>query len=256
MAPGPRAAGLRLAVSALLRYVFGHQKAVLVLQNPDDASEFTRRGIVEPEQIVLIRGTGVDLNRFALSSEPNAAPLVVLPSRMLWDKGVGEFVEAARIAKREAPDARFALVGEPDPNNPTSIPLSQLEAWRQEGVVEWWGFRPDMPEVIANAHIVCLPSYREGLPRVLIEAAACGRPVVSTDAPGCREIARHGENGLLVPVKNAGALAEAVLALLKDPALRTRMGKRGREMVENGFSVESVVNETLDVYAKLLHDGA
>jgi glycosyltransferase involved in cell wall biosynthesis len=171
---------------------------------------------------------------------------------MLWDKGVGEFVDAARRLRAAGVQARFALVGGVDPGNPAHVPQAQLFAWREEGAVEWWGHRPDMASVFARSHVVCLPSYREGLPKVLIEAAASGRPIVATDTPGCREIVRHGENGLLVPVRDAVTLAEALKTVIEDPALRRRLGRRGREIAVAEFSVEKVVAETLTLYRELL----
>jgi glycosyltransferase involved in cell wall biosynthesis len=171
---------------------------------------------------------------------------------MLWDKGVGEFVEAARQLRESGINARFVLVGEPDGENPASVPVDMLTAWRNEGVVEWWGRREDMPQIFAQSHIVCLPSYREGLPKSLLEAAACGRPIVTTDVPGCREIVRNGDNGYLVEARNAPDLAEGLLKLLQNPKLRLRLGQRGRERVLNEFSQEKIVAQVLALYHKLL----
>jgi glycosyltransferase involved in cell wall biosynthesis len=171
---------------------------------------------------------------------------------MLWDKGVREFVEAASILRAQGVDARFALVGDSDAENPAAIAPSVLESWRRSGVIEWWGHRTDMHEVFGESHIVCLPSYREGLPKALIEAAACGRPIVTTDAPGCREIVHHGDNGLLVPVRDSHALAEALRKLIESPPTRRHMGALGRTLAENGFAVEQVVQQTLDLYSELL----
>jgi glycosyltransferase involved in cell wall biosynthesis len=233
----------------LLPMVIGSGRAIV--QNPDDASLLEASGVL-PERIRLIRGAGVDLARFKLQPEQDGPLLVVLPARMLWDKGVGEFVTAARQLRQQEISARFALVGERDRANPASVPLSELETWREEGVVEWWGRREDMPGVFAQSHVVCLPSYREGLPKALLEAAACGRPIVATDAPGCREIVRHEDNGLLVPVRDAVALAAALERLIRDASLRQRMGQRGRERVETEFSQQRVISETLAVYRELL----
>lgn len=143
-------------------------------------------------------------------------------------------------------------MGAPDPGNPASIPESTLYDWEARGLIEWWGAREDMPEVLRLAHIVCLPSYREGMPKVLLEAMACGRPVVTTDAPGCRDCVRHEDNGLLVPVKDAAALASAIERLLDDPALRRRLGARGRERAVEEFSQERVIEATLALYREML----
>jgi len=182
-------------------------------------------------------------------------PVVVLASRMLRDKGVDEFVDAARSLRDAGVHARFVLVGETDPGNPTAITATQLRQWADSGVVEWWGHQGNMKDVLAQAHIVCLPSLREGVPKVLIEAAACGRAIVTTDAPGCREIVRNGENGLLVPVRNTRALAEALRLLIENPPLRASMGLKGRDIVVQEFSIERVVSETLGVYRELLAAG-
>jgi glycosyltransferase involved in cell wall biosynthesis len=179
-------------------------------------------------------------------------PLVVLPARMLRDKGVEEFVEAARVLKARGVEARFALVGMPDPENPASISQARLEEWASAGIVEYWGWRDDMSKVLSAASIVCLPSYREGLPKALLEAAACARAIVTCDVPGCREAVRDGHNGLLVPVRDSAALAGALMRLIGDPVLRQRMGNRGRARVEAEFALERVVSDTLGLYRSLL----
>jgi len=191
-----------------LEHVIPYKQArALILQNPDDVRLFVSLGLAREDSIRLIRGSGVDTQRYAPALEPDGAPLVVLPARMLWDKGVGEFVAAARELRSCGVDARFALVGDADMENPASIPRRQLKEWTDEGVVEWWGQRDDMPNVFCQSALVCLPSYREGLPKALLEAASCGRAIVTSDVPGCREIVCHGDNGLLVPGRDAAALA-------------------------------------------------
>jgi glycosyltransferase involved in cell wall biosynthesis len=252
IARGWAASLLRFAVVAAYRVALSHRNQVVIFHNGDDCDSFVRNGWVKESRTQVIPGSGVDMTRFHPTPEPPGRPLVVLPSRMLWDKGVGEFVEAARMLTAEGFDARFALVGEYDPGNPAAVPLDQLEAWRANGPVEWWGHRTDMPEIYAASHVVCLPSYREGLPKSIVEAAACGRAVVSTDAPGCRNIVLHGVNGLLVPVRDAHALAAALRTLLTDPALRARMGAAGREHALSGFSLQSVIDATQGIYRRLL----
>ena len=225
----------------------------VIFQNPDDLALFLQLRLAAPEQCSLIRGSGVNMERFLPSAtEPTNAPLVVLPSRLLWDKGVGEFVSAARSLKASGIKARFALVGDSDPHNPACVPQEQLEQWQKDGDVECWGWREDMGAVLQQAHIVCLPSYREGVPRVLIEAAASGRPLIATDVPGCREVVRDGENGLLVPVRDAAALANAMRTLILDAPRRRRMGANGRALVEANFAEEGVIQETLEVYRSAL----
>jgi glycosyltransferase involved in cell wall biosynthesis len=219
-----------------------------IVQNRDDLALLVRKNIVDPARASIVYGAGVDTTRFAPSPEAPGDPLVVLPARMLTDKGVGEFVAAGRILRDQGVQVRLALVGTPDPANPAAIPEAQLRAWVGEGVVEWWGWRDDMLAVYAAAHVVCLPSYREGLPRSLIEGAACGRPIVTTDVPGCREAVVDGTTGLLVPAEDGAALAEAIQRMVSDPALRHRMGAAGRQLALAKFGVDRVVADTLDVY--------
>ena len=244
-------APLRMAVRLGFRMAFAGDRRRLILQNPDDVVAL--RDLVPSGNVRLIRGAGVDTAVFAPSPEPQGPPIIVLASRMIWDKGIAQFVKAARRLKADGRDARFVLVGETDARNPAAVPPEQIRKWVKEGLIESWGRREDMPQVFRQSCLVCLPSYyREGLPKVLLEAAASGRPIITTDSPGCREIVRSGENGLLVPVKDVDALCAAIASLLDAPALRDRMGKRGREIVMAEFSDEIVIKKTLAVYEELL----
>ncbi|HWO41354.1 MAG TPA: glycosyltransferase family 4 protein [Candidatus Eisenbacteria bacterium] len=242
----------RSIVKWLYRRLLRRGNVHTIFQNPDDLRAFLVDGIVERDQTVIIRGSGVDLQRFAATPVPDGIPVVVLAARMLRDKGVEEFVRAAYRVQGRGISAKFVLVGDSERGNPAAIPEARLEDWRRAGIVEWWGQRRDMPNVFAQAHVVCLPSYREGLPKVLIEAAACGRPVVATDVPGCREVVRHGVNGLLVPVRDEEALASAIAELLQDRARAEAMGKRGRQIAEVEFDVKAVVHQTLELYERVL----
>jgi glycosyltransferase involved in cell wall biosynthesis len=251
---GKRKGLLRSAMGRALRWSLALPHSRVVFQNEEDARELTSAGIVRHEQIRIIRGVGVDTDKFSptTSQDENQIPLVVLAGRMLWDKGIGEFVEAARLLRASGVRARCVLVGMVDMENPAAISETQLRTWQKSGLVEWWGHREDMPNVLASAQIVVLPSYREGLPKVLLEAAACGRPVVATDVPGCREVVQDGSNGFLVPPKDSVSLCQALAKLLQDPALRARMGAQGREMVVKEFSVGRISRETLNLYHELL----
>jgi glycosyltransferase involved in cell wall biosynthesis len=221
----------------------------VIFQNPDDRTVFLQSRLVDSERVALIRGSGVDIQLFSPQPEQAGLPLVVLPGRMLWDKGVGEFVAAARALQAQGLRVRFALVGDSDNENPASVHASQLREWENEGVIEWWGWMENMNDVYAQAAIVCLPSYYgEGVPKTLIEAAACGRPIVTSDMPGCREVVRHGENGWLVPARDVNALADALNNLLTNPSLRTEMGIRSRATAEKEFSMELVISQTLAFY--------
>lgn len=221
--------------------------SLTIVQNPEDQSLLERSG-VSAARLRLIRGAGVDVQVFYPVMPPPEPVCIVLVSRMLWDKGVGEFVEAARRLTKAGVSARFVLVGDPDPANPASVPESTLRSWHGQHGVEWWGRREGMPAVLQAAHIACLPSYREGLPKSLLEAAACGLPIVTTDAPGCREVVRDGVNGLLVPVRDAAALAAALRKLIDDTELRRRMGEQSRLRAETEFGQETVIKQTLAVY--------
>jgi len=242
--PDLKARLVRPFVGGALRGLLESGNSRVILQNDEDAAHLGVRNAV------VIRGSGVDLDAFAPSEEPRGDPLVVLPARMLRDKGVVEFVEAARALKAEGVNARFALVGAPDEENPAYIPESQLRAWVKEGAVEYWGWRDDMASVFAQCAVVCLPSWREGLPKVLVEATAAGRPIVTCDVTGCRDVVADGKNGLLVPPRDPRALAAALRELLENPNRRKAMGAEGRRLAER-FSTENVVADTLKLYAEV-----
>jgi glycosyltransferase involved in cell wall biosynthesis len=251
-----KAAIIRRMVTLSCKVAFRRGNQRVIFQNPDDRFVFVENQILPAHKTVLIKGSGVDVKTYVPTPEPKGVPVVVLAARMLRDKGVVEFVDAARSLRKAGVIARFVLVGETDPGNPTAIKIEQLRYWADSGDIEWWGLRSNMQDVLVQSHVVCLPSLREGVPKVLIEAAACGRAIVTTDAPGCREIVRNGENGLLVPVRDSKALAEALRLLIENVELRASMGQKGREIAVEEFSVQRVVDETLGVYRELLAAGA
>lgn len=248
----PRTALLRGIMERMYRRWVRHENRTDLFLNPDDRDEFIRRGLAQEATSKVITGPGVDVDAFRPSPEPEGEPVVMLAARMLWHKGVAEFVEAARFLRRCGAPARFVLVGDVDPGNLASVDRASLEAWQEEGVIEWWGFRTDMAEVFSQAHVVVLPSYREGLGKVLIEGAACGRALVATNVAGCREIARHGENALLVPPRNPLALTVALNRLIRDAGLRQRFGRAGRRIVEDEFANETIAEQTLAVFRERL----
>jgi glycosyltransferase involved in cell wall biosynthesis len=245
----------RTPIGMAVTFAFGrllrHPRMRFIFQNAEDREVFVGRGWIAPEAAVLIRGSGVDPLQFAPPEHaPEGVPLVVLASRLLASKGVAEFVEAARRLRGQA---LFAIVGEPDPDNPETITAAQLDAWRGEGAVETWGRRADMPAVLREASLFVLPTYyREGVPKALIEAAAAGLPAVTTDTPGCRDIVVDGETGLLVPPRDVDALTAAIRALLDDPPRRRAMGRAARERVLAHFTIEQVVEATFATYRALL----
>jgi len=220
----------------------------VIFETPEDRDIFIKNRLLKADQTHLIMGTGVDVEKFRPANKNNDIPVVLFSSRLLVTKGLHEFMDATRILQQKGLKARFAIAGTTDPGNPASIPEGRIESWKQSDLVEWWGWQDDMPATLAQADIFCLPSYREGVPNALIEACACGLPIVTTDVPGCRDVVTHGLNGLLVPVKNATALADALETLLTDADLRHSMGKAGREIAVNRFSLARVNAETLFIY--------
>lgn len=252
---GPKRRVLRFVAEKWYRlFLKGRANVRLLVQNPDDKAHFLSRGLIDPGQVDTVPGSGVDTGRFSPSPEPAGGPVRVLThSRMLWDKGIGVLVEAAGILVARGLDMEFLLAGEPDPKNPAAISPETLAAWDGKNGVRVLGRRADIPELLASCHIACLPSFREGLPLSLIESAAAGRPLVSTDVPGCREICRHGVNGLLAEARDPVSLADGLERLARDPGLRRAFGAKSREMAENVFSKEAVVARTFDVYRRLLH---
>jgi glycosyltransferase involved in cell wall biosynthesis len=242
---------LRLGYQLLLN----PRRSRVIFENADDAAHFVKNGVVRATDTVVIRGAGIDVRKFQPANSPGGPPVVALVARMLRDKGVREFVEAAHRLHDAGVIARFVLVGCPDPENPASIPLEQLQSWHGQKGVEWWGWEEDMVWTWHQVHIACLPSYREGLPKALLEAAACGLPIVATDAVGCREVVRNGVNGLLVPVGDVQALADALRTLIFNASLRRRMGEESRARAEREFRSERVIGETLAVYRSLADTG-
>ena len=235
-----------------LAWAMRRPRSHAVVQNAENAKFVESLG-VRPERISLVRGAGVDVRTFRPQPEPDGPIRVTMVSRLLRDKGVREFVEAASLVRKVRGDIVFTLVGAPDEGNPTSVRTEEVRSWAADGLVEWWGHREDVADVLAGSHVAVLPTYYgEGVPKTLLEAAACGRPIVATDVPGCREVVRHGSNGLLVPPRNAPALSNAIMALAGDPARRAAMGAAGRRRAETEFAAERINEETLRVYERAL----
>lgn len=248
--------GVRRALSVLVKGAYktalNRRDLVVIFQNEEDFRTFVEAGIVREHQGVLIRGSGVDLDVFTYSEECSGRVVVMLPARMLRDKGVIEFARAARILRSEGVEAEFVLAGRVDAGNPAGLSVGELRQLESETGVRWIGHVKDMPTLYRKAHVVCLPSYREGFPKSLIEACACGRAIVATDVPGCRDAVSHLVNGILVPPRDVPRLAEAVRVLINDGALRRGMGAAGRERAESEFDVALAVRATLDVYEQVL----
>lgn len=235
----------------LLHRLLNPRGSRVIIENEDDLRDLVAGGFVRAGAISLVRGAGVNVDEFVPGPEPAGPITVLLVARMLRDKGILEFVEAARRVRAMHPDTQFVIAGSPDDGNPSSFRESDMRRWEDEGNVRCLGFREDIAELLAACHIACLPSYREGLPKSLLEAAAAGKPIVTTDVPGCRTVVHDGVNGLLVPPRDAEALADAITQLVEDPLLREMLGKAGRQRAELEFSCASIVEQTLDVYRRI-----
>jgi glycosyltransferase involved in cell wall biosynthesis len=252
------ARALRPVVKALMRGTLGGGHSRLILQNPDDADAFVQSRMVAPERIRVIRSSGVNTSRFVpRQRQAGRRPLrVLLAARLLWEKGVGEFVEASRLLKAEGREVEFLLAGMPDYGNPRSVKLEQVEQWAREGAVEWLGHVDDMAALLGSVDVMALPSYyREGVPKSLIEGAASGLALVTTNLAGCREVvSQHGVDGLHVAPRDPRALAEALKQLDEDRELVARLGARAREKALAHFDERAVIHRTIDVYDELLLD--
>ena len=243
---------LQPLVRFVLRRLLNFKNTQVIIENDEDCESLVSGNFVKMINIQVIKGAGVDLSLYKAIPENLDAQVVTMFSRVLRDKGVLDYVEAAKIVHREFPNAVFQLVGDCDLGNPTSFSESEVRSWESAGSIKWLGYRTDVPELLAASNIVCLPSYREGLPKTLIEACAAQRAIVATDVTGCREVVAHGLNGFLVPVRNPEKLAEAISQLLGDQVQRAAFAKHGRARAENEFASPIVIERTLAVYKKVL----
>ena len=242
---------MKSVVVPLMRYGCNRQNVTMLFENGDDLQLYCSLGIADPTRSRVVPSSGVDPAGYDLHEHKPGPTTVMLLGRMLWDKGIREFVEAARVVRQRHPRTRFVLVGATDPN-PESIPETSLRLWHDEGTVEYWGWRPDVARALQAADILCLPSYREGLPRALLEGGAAGLALVTTDVPGCRDAVRVGVSALVVPARDATALAGAILEFVESVERRTTMGAAARADVAARFSLESVVEQTRSVYGEAL----
>jgi len=251
-APDFKAVLLRLLIDPIFRLVYHKLNAATTFENESDLEFFIGGGLVPNRNIHLVKGVGVDVNWFNYSpEEPAEQPIIVFPGRFLWAKGVGTLIEAARILKSRLP-VRIVLVGKPDPGNPETIPLETIHSWVDQGLVEWWGWQADMRAVYHKSHIIVLPSMGEGLSKALLEALSCGRPIVATDVPGCRELVIPGVTGYLLPINDPQAIADKLERLCRNPELRTQMGLAGRRLAEEEFVDSKINQQILEIYHSLL----
>lgn len=253
IASGIKAMVLRALLYPLYKFAFSHKNQSIIFQNRDDADFLSDWVAINASKVCLIRGSGVDLNTCQYSSEPLGKPVVTFVGRLLIDKGIKEFIDASKIIYNKEVDADFWVVGDLDEGNPSSITKEEIASWKKLPNVRMIGFQKDIGDLYSKSNIACLPSYREGLPKSLIEAAACGRAVVTSDVPGCRDAIESNKTGLLVPIKDPFALAGAIEYLIKNSDVRKRMGAAGRDLAEKEFAIEKIVNEHMKIYVKLLN---
>lgn len=242
---GFKASIIRMLIKTMYRFALAGKNSHVIVQNPDDKGMVN--SIVEVP-ITLIRGSGVNLSQYNYIEENNETIKVSMACRLLKDKGVFEYIEASKVLKNKYAHVEFELYGDIDTHNPASLTFVDIENIKKEDFVKVYGFSNDIAKVFSNSNIVVLPSYREGLPKVLIEAAACGRAVVTTDVPGCRDAIEINSTGVLCEVKNPKSLAEQIEKLILDEELRTNMGKAGRELAEKEFDINKVIEKHFEIY--------
>lgn len=243
---------LRFLLFPFFHFALGHKNQVIILQNQNDGNLLVKLGMLKQNKICLLRGSGVDLSKFTNLNNLSAIPIVSFAGRLLRDKGIFEFVNAAYMLFARGITAKFWVIGDIDSHNPTSISKQELYNLKQDNIVEFLGYRKNIMELYTASHIICLPSYREGLPKSLIEAAAAGRAVVTTDVPGCRDAIIPNKTGILVPVKDVEKLADAIQWLIEHPKKCKEMGNAGRELAEQNFNIENIIDKHMQIYQKLL----
>ncbi|MDC6457769.1 glycosyltransferase family 4 protein [Alphaproteobacteria bacterium] len=248
------ASAYKALIRSALRIVTLHPNHTIIVQNIDDKADLIAWGVAKSKNVRLIAGSGVDLGQFCMTDERDEIPVVTFLGRLIKDKGFNEFVDAVRILRNRGILARFWVVGSPDYENPTSVSKNELEKLSEENVVELLGYRENVNEIYKETNIVCLPSYREGLPKSLIEAAACGRSIVTTDVPGCRDAITPDVTGFLVPAKAPNVLADKIQTLIENPNLRKQMGGAGRALAEKTFAIEKIVSQHLEIYKDLQNE--
>lgn len=243
---------LRFLIYPMYQAAFNHLNQIIIFQNQSDAREMLKWGVLNEHKIRLLRGSGVKLEKFINLEESAGVPVICFAARLLVDKGLYDFISAAKVLKKRGIKAHFLLAGELDTQNPSGINVNEFNRIKDEGYVEILGYQKDIPKLYARSHIICLPSYREGLPKALIEAAAANRAVVTTDVPGCRDAIIPNKTGLLVPVRNSEALANAIQYLIENSEKRQSMGRAGRKLAEKDYAIENIVNAHLKIYEELI----
>ena len=248
---------LKPIIKLALKWSLNQKNSFTILQNEDDKKFLRKKKIIGLKRLQIIPGSGVNTKQFSYSPEPKTthkAPLIVCVSRMLWDKGINELVKATKKLKERNINFKMALIGKPDPENPASIPLSQIQKWEKMKLIEYWGYVENIEQVYRKCHIVILPSYREGMPKSLLEAASASRPIITTNVPGCREVVKNQINGILVKVKTVNPLATSMKKLIKNKSIREKMGKEGRKIIKAKFSEEIITKQTIFLYKKFYQE--
>ena len=249
---GTRATILRFFTNYFYKVSFSKKSLKIIFQNKDDMNKLRLAVGFDPIKSVIIKGSGVDLDEFKSTPLPEGRPVISMISRLQEDKGVKEFARAAQMIKERKIEADFWLIGDTDSSYPSPILIEDLQEWENKGFLSVLGYRKDINILIGNSNIIVLPSYREGLPKVLLEAAACGRPVITTDVPGCRAAIEEGKTGLLVPPRDSSSLADKIEYLLGNKELLKIMGNAGRKLAEEHFSLDKVVSAHLKIYSSLI----
>jgi glycosyltransferase involved in cell wall biosynthesis len=250
-----KASSINKIVKKAYKLGLRNKNVKVIFQNEKDKSVFIDNGLVKDTQTILIRGSGVNCSEFEpKENTDNEEEIVILASRMIFDKGIEEFVSAAEKVKEKRPQTKFILAGKTDKGNPNVVSEDQLIEWNKQGFVDWIGHTEDMVGLISKSTIITLPTYYpEGVPKILIESAACGKPIITTNRPGCNDIVIDGKNGILIPERDSQALADAILELLHNPIKMKEFGRFGRELVLKEFSEDIVVDKTMELYNSLLN---
>lgn len=243
---------LRFILNPIYKLTFNHKNQIIIIQNKSDLKELVEWGVLNPIKTKLLKGSGVKIENYTHLDEPSGTPIICFAARLLRDKGVYEFISAGRLLKKRGIKVRLLLAGDLDENNRSGLSADDLAKLKEEASIEVLGYQKDIPKLYSKSHIICLPSYREGLPKSLIEAAAASRAIVTTDVPGCRDSIISGKTGLLVPVKDHIKLADALQWLIEHPKERIAMGQAGRKLAEKEFIIEKIVKKHIEIYKELI----
>ena len=245
---------IRLLINPIYQFAFNHPNQSVIVQNQQDAKMLVEWGVLDSQKVRLLRGSGVKIEEFTQFKEPEKIPTICFAARLIYDKGVSDFISAARLLKKRGVKVHFYLAGDSDIKNPSGLNDKDLKNLKENKDIEFLGHQTNIAKLYANSHIVCLPSYREGLPKALMEAAAASRAIVTTNVPGCRDAIIPNKTGLLVPVKDPEKLADALQWLIEHPLERIAMGRAGRQLAEKEFRIEKITKNHLDIYKELLNN--